>query len=45
MQLLTFPYPNKLLTAMWMRKKNKLAELNNWRGMVTSVSSFYSWPF
>lgn len=45
MQLLPFTYPSKFLIAMWVCKKNKLAELNNCCGNVTSVRSFYSWPF
>jgi len=45
MQLLPFTYSSKLLIAMWMCKKNKLAELSNCSGMVTSPRSFHSWPF
>jgi len=45
MQLLPFTYPNKLIIAMWMCKKNKLAELSNCCAMVRSVRSFHCWPF
>jgi hypothetical protein len=45
MQLLSFTYHNKLLIAMWMYKKNKLAELSNCCGLVTSTLSFHSWSF
>jgi hypothetical protein len=45
MQLLPFTYHIKLLIVMWMCKKNKLGELSNCCGMVTSVRSFHSWSF